>query len=154
MKTDKKIFTQRLDIYGQALAIYVFVLIIFSVFYGTLESGEFRFVFSPLLIMMFGIILIGAFMLLLAAIKRKHIIIENNIIAIVSRFHSVKFSIEDISKIHINKSTKNNIFVRIKLKRKKKNMLIRTASYNDSKELIKAFNGVIKEHLLIKDNKK
>ena len=152
---NKKIFTQRIDIYGQALAIYVFLLAIFLVFYGTLEDGEFIIVFSPLVIFILGIVCVGAFMLLLAAVKRKQIIIEDTEnITIRNRFHSVNFNINDISKITINKSPSGVLkedacFIRIKLKKKKKIMFVRVASFTDYKELIIAFEDIMKKHLEI-----
>ena len=148
----KKIFNQRIDIYGQALAIYVFVLLIFLVFYGTLKEGEFIILFNPLLIIMVGIILIGAAMLLTAIIKRKQIIIENDKIEIRNRFKSLVFSIDEIQRLKINRSpakvvNENAYFIKIKLKRKKKSILVRVASFNDYKELVVCFDDIMKRFL-------
>ena len=155
IKTEKKIFNQRIDIYGQALVIYVFVLVIFLIFYGTLNNGEFKILFSPILIIMIGIIIIGAIMLFTAIIKRKQIIIYENKIEIRNRFRSLVFRVDDIQKLNISRSpakvvNESAYFVKIKLKRKKKFILVRVASFNGYKELIVCFDDIMKRFLELK----
>jgi hypothetical protein len=143
--TSRKIFTQRLDIHGQALAIYVVLLVVFLVFYGSVDSGEYHIkLFSPLIILMLGIVVISSIMLIVTAIKRKQIITDGDLIEIKNRFHSKKFYISNIQRMHISNSPSKLIkgeagFVRIKLKNRKKIIFIRTASFNDDKELLNFF---------------
>lgn len=143
---EQKKFNQRIDFYGQALAAYIVILVIFLVFYGTLEDGNFTFavVFSPLVILMLVIIIGTAILLLLAAVKRKTIIIDDNSITFKNRFFENKIDFNEIEKIKINRSPSKIVkddarFVRIKIKNKKKIILVRTASFDNDKELLACF---------------
>jgi hypothetical protein len=142
---EQKKFNQRIDFYGQALAAYVVVLVIFLVFYGTLEDGNYTLaIFSPLVILMFVIIIGTAILLLLAALKRKMIIIDDNSMILKNRFFEKKIDFNEIEKIKINKSPSkivrdNARFVRIKIKNKKKFILVRTASFHNDRELLHCF---------------
>jgi len=93
---------------------------------------------------MVAIVLLSAIMLIIAALKRKQIILFEDTIEIKNRFHSKKFKINDIRRIKITNSPTKLIkgeagFVRIKLKNKKKIIFIRTAPYNNNIELLNFF---------------
>ena len=147
-----KVFKQRLDFYGQALAAYLIVLIPFLVFHSTLDEGILSFnLFSPLVILMLVIIFITLILFITAIIKRKTIIIDDNSITFQNRFLSKKFNFDDIQRIKINKSPSNVVkndarFVRIKIKNKAKILLVRTASFdkNKDKELLHCFIDIAK----------
>lgn len=147
---EPKVFTQRLDFYGKSLAAYVFVAVIFVVVKLTLVGTSMKIEISPILMIMIAIILITAFMLLVAAIKRKTIIFDNDKIIFRSRFYNKSILYSDILYLKINNSptrfVKNDAsFVRLKIKGRKKFILLRTASFNEDEELLSLFKQLRKE---------
>jgi hypothetical protein len=148
MDTQTKIFKQRLDFYGQSLAVYVLVLVIFLIFHGTIQGGEFTFsMFSPLVVLMSAIIAITIIMLIIATVKRKQVIIDDETITIKSRIYEKTFSYNDIRWIKITRSPSSAVkrqasFVRIKFKGRKKSILIRTASFYNEIELLDCLSDI------------
>jgi hypothetical protein len=140
------IFRQRLDIYGQALAIYVVLFVVFAVFRGTIEEGEFSIkLFTPVVMLMFAIVLISCFTLIMAAVKRKEIIWTEDYLEVRNRFHIKHIPFSDIVGLKITSSPTRYIrgeagFVRIKIRNKKKIVFIRSASYWKNRELLKLFD--------------
>lgn len=152
-----KVFKQRLDFYGKALGTYLLVLIFFLVFLGISNDGVLTLkIFSPIVILMLLIIITTLVLFANATVKRKIIIIDKNSITFQNRFFERKVNFSDIQRIKIIRSpsniVKNNArFVRMKIKKKKKTLLIRTASFDKDKELLTCF---IKINKIVIDNYK
>ena len=142
------VFIQRLDIYGQGLAIYLIIFIVYIAFRGTIDSGEFSIhILNPIGIMMLAIVVISLFSFLLAAVKRKKIFWYEDYLEIKNNFHIKRIRFVDISMLKISNSPTRLIkgeagFVRIKIEGKKKIVFIRTASYWHDKELLKLFHNL------------
>jgi len=145
-----KIFKQRLDFYGQALGVYLLVLVLFLVFRGISDDGILTVkVFSPIVILMLLIIIITLILFVIATVKRKTIIIDDNSITVQNRFFERKINFNEIQRIKIIRSPSSAVkndarFVRIKIRNKKKTLLIRTASFDKNKELLNCFINISK----------
>ena len=151
-----KIFKQRLDFYGQALGVYLLVLVGFLIFAGLTNDGVLTLkVFSPIVILMLLIILITLILFVNATVKRKTIIIDEKSITIQNRFFERKVNFNEIQKIRIIRSPSNVVnfnqvqrdarFVKIKIRNIKKNLLVRTASFDKDKELLNCFIDIQKQ---------
>ena len=151
-KNEPKIFKQRLDFYGQALAAYLLILLFFLVFFGILNEGVLTVkLFSPLIILMFVIIVITLVLFINATVKRKIIIIDSDSITFQNRFFSKKYNFDEILWIRIIRSPSNVVkgksdarFIRIKIRNKKNTLLVRTASFDKDKELLDCFISISK----------
>jgi len=151
-----KIFKQRLDFYGQALGIYLLVLVFFLIFLGATNEGILTVkIFSPIVILMLLIIIITLVLFVNATVKRKTVIIDEDSITVKNRFLERKVDFKDIQRIKIIKSPSNVVnfnyshrdarFVRIKVKNIKKTLLIRTASFDKSQELLNCLVEISKK---------
>ncbi len=140
-----KIFSQKLTLYGQFLAIYLIILIIFIVLRAFLNNGEFTFViYDPIVLLMLLITVITSIVLILLTIKKRQIIFGKDYLIFRNRFFAKKIYFSDIEKIKIGHSpTKvvNNSarIIRIKIKHNKKFYLVRTATFSDEKDILKLF---------------
>ncbi|MDR0927812.1 MAG: hypothetical protein LBO69_08620 [Ignavibacteria bacterium] len=144
-KKQSNTFSQRVDFYGQALAAYVVVLVVFFIFKGSVIEGSITVrLFSPIIILMLTIIVLTTIMLIIATIKRKRITIDDDSITFHSRYYNKTYKFDQIKHIHINKSPTKVVkhsahFVKLKIKGKKKSILVRTASFNNDNELLDRF---------------
>ncbi len=139
------IFSQKLNLYGQFLALYIIILMIF-IFIRSLISEEplISILYEPLVMLMLIIIALTSIALLILTIKKRQVIFGTNYIIFRNRFFSKKILFKDIESIRISRSPSKVVnsgamLIRIKVKNKKKTYLIRTASFNEEKKLLNLF---------------
>ncbi len=139
------IFSQKLNLYGQFLALYIIILMIF-IFIRSLISEEplISILYEPLVMLMLIIIALTSIALLILKIKKRQVIFGTNYIIFRNRFFSKKILFKDIESIRISRSPSKVVnsgamLIRIKVKNKKKTYLIRTASFNEEKKLLNLF---------------
>lgn len=139
------IFSQKLNLYGQFLALYIIILMIF-IFIRSLISEEplISILYEPLVMLMLIIIALTSIALLILTIKKRQVIFGTNYIIFRNRFFSKKILFKDIESIRISRSPSKVVnsgamLIRIKVKNKKKIYLVRNASFNEEKKLLHLF---------------
>lgn len=139
--SSEKIYPQRLDFYYQTIAIYLIVLILYSILRGTIEGGVITIrLFDPISILLALFIIGTAISLLFDSIKRRTIIIGSDYIIFRVGKKEKKYYFKDIERIAIKadrtfrfRSNYRNAL--IKLPGRKRLLRLRFSSYHNDKEL-------------------
>ncbi|MGI6369919.1 MAG: hypothetical protein GX372_05940 [Ignavibacteria bacterium] len=141
------IFSQKLNLYGQFLALYIIILMIFIFIRCLISDSEeplTSILYEPLVMLMLIIIALNSIALLILTIKKRQVIFGKSYIIFRNRFFSKKILFKDIESIRISRSPSKVVnsgamLIRIKVKNKKKIYLVRNASFNEEKKLLHLF---------------
>jgi hypothetical protein len=138
-------FSHRLDFYWQYIGVYAIVLLIYSLFRGTIEEGTFTLkVRDPIVILLVVFIVGSAIPLLISYYKQNKIIIGIDYIIFKTRFREKKYMLNEIQRINLGKERLFKMrrgamrVVKIKLKNRIRVIRIRPSSYWNEEELLQS----------------
>jgi hypothetical protein len=135
-------FHQRLDFYWQSIAIYAVVLLLYGLFKGSLEKGEFTIaLYDPVVILMSLFMLASAIGLAVNYYKNKSVTVGKDYLIFRTRLHEKRFTAGDIIRIGIKREKPmkmHNRFsvIKIKVKSRRRVIRIRPSSFWNEPELI------------------
>ena len=151
-KTKNDTFEQRLDHYWRSIAVYSVVLILYSIFQGTITKGKITMVLLDPIVILLSVFVAGsAIVMFVIKYKKKTITVGKDYILLSTRFGRRKYSIDKILKITLGreKFVRINNFYRVikfKIENRRRLLRIRPSSYNDAKRLVHEIIRFKKEH--------
>ena len=141
-------FNVRLDSYWQSVAVYAVVLILYVVIKAmwdtTLQTGIVNVVVADPMVVLLGLFVVISIIALIAnMVSRRAIIVTEDAIAFVSRYHQRTFSIEEIDRIVIGRDRRIKIrgvlsLVKVHIKGRRRPLRIRPAIYENEQLLVSA----------------
>ena len=148
----KNVFKYNMSFYYQSTIIYFIVFIIYVVVRGEFVENSFKLITKDPIIYFFAIIVFVSLVSLLYNLyKNRHLEIVGDRILFIDRFKTKFFTIDQIDKIKISRPRRrlnNRAFrtVKIKLKNRRRQVLIRPYDYENDEELLNKLHE-IKEKL-------
>ncbi len=141
-------FKVRIDPYWQSVAVYSVTLILYvvikSLWDTTLQSGIVNVVLTDPIVVLLGLfVLVSIGALITTALADRSIIVAEDGIAFVSRFHERTFTLEEIESISIGKDKRVRTrgvlsLIKISIKDRRRPLRIRPAVYDNEHQLVSA----------------
>jgi len=141
-------FHMRLSFYWQSLALYALTLIIYvitkALWDSTLQQGIVNVVISdPIVVLLGAFVIVSAVSLLINSLSRRSIIIGEDSLTYVSRFHERTFHISEIDKLSVAKNRRINVrgvlaVVKIHIRGRRRPLRIRPGLFDHEHQLISA----------------
>jgi len=141
----KSRFKYNLNIYYQSTIIYFVAFVMYVIVRGEFVENSFNLILKDPVLYAFGVIVIISVVSLIVNMNRKRFIeIDENQIVFGNKYGSKKINIEEIEQIKIFKKKLEKEYsllriVRIKLKNRKRNIIIRTSDYENEEKLVEKF---------------
>jgi hypothetical protein len=141
-------FAVRLDSYWQSVAIYAVVLILYVVikamWESTLQSGIVNVVVTDPMVVLLGLfVVVSIIALIVNLVSRRTIIVADDGITFVSRYHQRTFSIDEIDRIRLGRERRLKIrgvlsLVKVHIRGRRRSIRIRPAVYENEQDLVAA----------------
>lgn len=141
-------FKVSLDFYWQSIAMYAITLLLYIVvkalWDSTLQQGIVNVVLKdPVVVLLGAFVLISTISLVINSISGRTIIVADDSITFMSRFHKRTFGGEEIAKITLGRERRTSVrgmfsVVRIYVKGRRRALRIRPAVYGDEQGLVSA----------------
>ena len=141
-------FHVRLDFYWQSIAMYAITLIIYvvikAVWDSTLQFGLVSVVLTdPVVVLLGSFVVISTTWLILNSVSRRSIIVSDDAITYLSRFHERSFHLDEIEKIVLGNERRTNVrgvlaLVRIYIRGRRRPIRVRPGLYDNEHGLISA----------------
>lgn len=146
-KIGKTTFKYNMSFYYQSTIVYFIVFILYILIRGEFIEGSFTLIMRDPIIYFFGIVvLISLIGLLYNLYRKKHLVIDENGIAFVTRNRTRSFGKEKIVSIRLSKKRKGRRsafrLVRIRLSERKRPIIIRPSDYENEEELVQKFHAL------------
>lgn len=141
----KSTFRYNMSFYYQSTIMYFVVFALYLIIRGEFVDNSYTLVVKdPIIYFLAIIVVISIFALLINLFKKRHIEIDQNGIAYISRFNKREIPVDKIEKIRFTKErrevhTKAFQLIILKLKLRRRRLLIRPTDYENHDELIKRF---------------
>lgn len=143
-----KVFHYKLDFYYQQAIMYLVTLILYIVIRGTVSEHRFVFVYQdPIIIIMLFFVLFAFTMIVTNRIRKRRIVVENDVIKFVNRFKEWTLPLHEIEWMHITKERKVETAGRlqvviIKRKNRKRLIRIRVGRYERPDEFVRVMREI------------
>jgi len=140
-----KVFKYNMSFYYQSTIIYFVVFILYVIIRGEFVEDSFKLITKDPIIYFFAIIVgVSLISLLYNLYLNKHLEIGDEKISFVNRFAAKTFFVSNIAEIKISdpeRRIRNHAFrlIRIKLKHRRRQVIIRPYDYENEEELIGKF---------------
>ena len=141
-------FSVKLESYWQSIAIYAVTLIAYVIIKAmwntTLQDGIVNVVVTDPIVVLIGLfVVISIIALAIAMITKRRIIINEDSITFLSRYHERTFKAEEIDKIKMGRDRRVRVrgvmsHVKMYIKGRRRPLRIRPAVYEDEKHLVSA----------------
>lgn len=141
-------FHVKLDFYWQSIAVYAVTLIgyvmIKAVWDSTIQQGLVNVVLTdPVVVLLGFFVLITTFSLVVNSVSRRSIIISDDAVTYLSRFHERTFQLDEIEKIVIGSERRTNVrgvlaLVRIYIRGRRRPLRVRPGLYENEHGLVSA----------------
>lgn len=141
-------FQYRLEPYWQSVAVYAVTLIVYvfvkALWETTLQTGFVGVVLTdPIVVLLALFVLVAIVSLIANLVAERSIIVTDDGIAFVSRFHERMFKVDEIEKISFGKSRRIKVrgmmsLLKVRIKGRKRALRIRPAVYENDKQLVAA----------------
>lgn len=141
-------FKVRLDSYWQSVAVYAITLIVYVVVKAmwdtTLQEGIVNVVVTDPIVVLLVLFVIISFVTLIANMWAKRmILVGEDAIAFVSRFHERTFHLSEIDRISIGRPRRIKIrgvlsIIKVRIKGRRRSIRIRPAVYENEQQLVAA----------------
>jgi len=147
-ENEKHIFKYNVSFYYQSTIIYFIAFILYVIIRGEIVEDSFKLIIKDPIIYFFGIIVVVSLIGLLYNIfKRRYLEISDNKILFVDRFNTKILMRDDILQIKISKRRErfNNkvfMFIRLKVRNRRRPVIIRPSDYENEEKLIQEFNAL------------
>ncbi len=148
-------FRVRLDPYWQSVAIYAVTLIVYvmvkAMWESTLQTGIVNVVLTDPIVVLLGLfVLISLIALLMNMISHRAIIVAEDGIAFLSRFHERTFALDEIERIAIGRDRRVRVrgmlsLVKVTIRGRKRPLHIRPAVYENEHMLVSALLSLRKQ---------
>ncbi len=143
-----KVFPYKLDFYYQQAIMYLITLILYIIVRGTFTQERFEFVYhDPIALIMVFFILFAFTMIVINRVRKRRIVLEDDVIKFVNRFKESTLPLDDIEWMHITKERKVETAGRlqaviIKRKGRKRLLRIRVGRYERPDDFVKAMKEI------------
>lgn len=141
-------FTVSLDPYWKSVAMYAITLIVYVVIKAmwdtTLQTGIVNVVINdPIVVILSAFVLIASLSLIVNAITKRAIIISEEALTFISRFHERTFTLEEIEKIVVGgerRLRRRGVLstIKVHIKGRRRPLRIRPAVFEDDGHLVSA----------------
>ncbi len=141
-------FKARIDPYWQSIAVYALTLILYIVIKAmwdtTLQTGIVNVMVTDPIVVLLGVFVLASVIALVANMwARRVIIVGDDAIAFVSRFHERTFLREEIERISIGRPRRIKVrgvlsLIKISIKGRRRALRIRPAVYENEQQLVSA----------------
>jgi len=141
-------FTASLDPYWKSVAMYAITLIVYVVIKAmwdtTLQSGIVNVVINdPIVVILSAFVLVSSLSLIVNAITKRAIIISEEALTFISRFHERTFTLEEIEKIVVGgerRLRRRGVLstIKVHIKGRRRPLRIRPAVFEDDGHLVSA----------------
>lgn len=138
----------KLDFYWQSIAMYAITLISYvmikAIWDSTLQQGLVNVVLTdPVVVLLGFFVLISTLSLVVNSISRRSVVISNDAITYISRFHERSFHLSEIEKIVVGRERRTNIrgvlaLVRIYVRGRRRPIRLRPGLYENEHQLVSA----------------
>ena len=141
-------FKMRLDSYWQSIAVYAVTLLIYvavkAMWDTTLQSGIVNVVLTDPIVVLLGVfVMVSLTALVVNSITRRSILVTDNAITFLSRFHERTFTLDEIDKIVVGRNRRIRIrgrlsMIKVHIKGRRRALRIRPAVFEDETQLVGA----------------
>lgn len=141
-------FDAQMDSYWKSVAVYAITLLLWLVIKGvwesTLQSGSVHIeVSDPVVVLLTLFVVISVLSLVANMISQRAIIVTEDAIAFVSRFHERTFTADEIDKIVVGRERRIKVrgvlsMVKVHIKGRRRPLRIRPAVYENEQQLVGA----------------
>lgn len=141
-------FTVSLDPYWKSVAVYAITLIVYVVIKAmwdtTLQTGIVNVVINdPIVVILSAFVLISSLSLIINAITKRAIIISEDALTYMSRFHERTFTLDEIEKIVVGgerRLRRRGVLstIKVHIKGRRRPLRIRPAVFEDDGHLVSA----------------
>ncbi|MBX3043972.1 MAG: hypothetical protein KIT33_08335 [Candidatus Kapabacteria bacterium] len=144
-------FTQTIDFYWRAIAVYGVILIVYSLAFGTIEEGRFEINATNPIVLLLIIIIIGTTISLLYRLSRKRaIVIGEDFIIFKSRFREKIYKLNDIKQIifakeRIFRTRRKYSVIKLKVNQRKLMLRIRPSAFDNEILMVKMLQSLAKK---------
>lgn len=141
---NKEIYKYNMGLYYQSTIIYFLVFVLYVGVRGQFIEGSFKLVFDPIIYFFILILFVAIAAILYNLYLNKKLEIDENSIAFTDRQKTRVYEIKDIVFVKIAKDRtylNSSAFklIRIKLKNKRGQLIIRPHDYENEKDLVNSF---------------
>lgn len=141
---NKEVYKYNMSLYYQSTIIYFLVFVLYVAVRGQFVEGAFKLVFDPIVYFFILILFIAIAAVLYNLYLNKKLEIDEDAIAFTDRQKSKKYAVKDILFIKIAKdrnylSSSAFKLIRIKLKNRRGQLIIRPHDYENEKILVNSF---------------
>ena len=149
-------FRAQHDPYWKSVAVYAVTLILYviikALWESTLQQGIVNVVVAdPIVVLLGVIVLVSALSLIANIVSKRSIIVSEDGITFISRFHSRTFSLDEIESISIGRDRRVRIrgalsMVKIRIRDRRRALRVRPAVYENEQSLVAALLSLRKHH--------
>ncbi|MCX6140980.1 MAG: hypothetical protein NTX15_09160 [Candidatus Kapabacteria bacterium] len=138
----------KLDFYWQSIAMYAITLISYvmikAIWDSTLQQGLVNVVLTdPVVVLLGSFVLISTVSLIVNSVSRRSVLISDDAITYISRFHERSFNLSEIEKIVVGRERRTNVrgvlaVVRIYVRGRRRPLRLRPGLYENENQLVSA----------------
>ena len=145
-------FTVRVEPYWQSVAVYAITLILYvlikALWDTTLQTGLINVVLTdPIVVLLSAFVLISVLGLILTMVTRRSVIVSDDAIAFLSRFHERAFKLDEIEKILVGRDRRIKVrgvmsHIKVYIHGRRRPLRVRPAVYENEEQLVAALMSI------------
>jgi len=149
-------FSVRVEPYWQSVAVYAITLIVYVVIKAmwdaTLQSGIVNVMLTdPIVVLLGAFVLIAVLALVFTAVSKRTLIVSEDAIAFISRFHERAFTRNEIDRIVVGRDRRIKVrgvmsHIKVYIRGRRRPLRIRPAIYTNEQQLVAALM-LLRHHL-------